>query len=64
MAKLTFGFEVYCNTCGAELASCVDLEKSMRPIPAISIKPCKECLQQEYENGYQNGQTGTGLPSD
>ena len=45
-------FSVYCSKCGAGLCSnCSTDDKRMK----MDIEPCEKCMQDKYDEGYDNG---------
>ncbi|HEC66119.1 MAG TPA: hypothetical protein ENI23_12570 [bacterium] len=49
MTKLKVEIELCCDECGTKLEGTSILDNS------IEVKPCSECMKNEYEEGYEIG---------
>ena len=54
MPELTLEFEVFCEKCGAAMCqNCTEGKTTRRGMSFISVEPCKNCLDDARDEGYE-----------
>jgi len=55
MPLITIDVEVYCATCGKGICHLAEDSTRSGRTPAITVEPCKDCMETEYERGRADG---------
>lgn len=55
--EVNIDIEVTCDTCGGYLTDKASIKILKDGTPEIYIKPCRSCLETQYEEGYRDGES-------